>query len=416
MRTTARLALALLLPAPLAGALAAVPTWSDIELQARTNLLVNDNGWNLPPGSSFNSISAAINDASQVAFTVGVVPGAGGSHPGLWTGASGSGALVYEGPADSGISPEASINADGRIVFTMRDTGGQDGLYLYDPVAGAAARVNTVPVIPNSYSSPGINSAGAIGYQAVFSSGRALASTLGANSVMHVGDSGIIPASPYTYIYTPAFDDQRRIAAKVATSPDFTTQQEIRLFAADGTSTRVLANQAVDPASPWSGFDNGLAVNADGVIAVVARRAADNRRVVLRSDGTTTTLIAEVDPAGTIRDIEFFAPAINVGGLVVFRGRDAAGQAIYAGDGDTLARVVGQSTPVQTDLGAGQIGQHDSSAIFAGKPGVNARGDVVFVAGLHPAGNNQVEWGSGVFVAYADSSDTIFADGFDAEP
>ena len=37
---------------------AAVPTWPVIELQARTNLLVNDNGWNLPPGSSFNSISA----------------------------------------------------------------------------------------------------------------------------------------------------------------------------------------------------------------------------------------------------------------------------------------------------------------------------------------------------------------------
>ncbi len=79
-------------------------------------------------------------------------------------------------------------------------------------------------------------------------------------------------------------------------------------------------------------------------------------------------------------------------------------------------RVVGQSTPVQTDLGSAQIGQHDSSPIFAGKPGVNTRGDVVFVAGLHPTGNNQVEWGSGVFIAYADSSDTIFVDGFDAEP
>lgn len=399
-----------LLAAPVA---VAAPTWSTFELQARTNLLVNDNGWNLPPGSSFNSISASLNDAAVVSFTVGVVPDAGGSHPGLWTGAHGSGALVHEAPTDAGISPEAPINADGRIVFTLRDTGAADGLYVYDPVAGAATRINTLPVIPNSYSSPGINSAGAVGYQAVFSSGRALASTLGANTVLHAADGGVSPGSPYSYIYTPAFDEQRRIAAKVSTSPDMTSQQEIRLFASDGSSTLVLANQAVDPMSPWSGFDNGLDVNADGTVAVVARRAADNRRVVLRSDGTTTTLIAEVDPTGTIRDIEFFAPAINAGGLVVFRARDAAGQAIYAGDGDTLTRVVGQSTPVSTDLGAAQIGQHDSSAIFAGKPDVNARGDIAFVAGLHPAGNNQVEWGSGVFVAYADDLDVIFADGFD---
>ena len=149
MHITTRLALALLLPAPFAGALAAVPTWSDIELQARSNLLVNDNGWNLPPGSSFNSISAAINDTAQVAFTVGVVPGAGGSHPGLWTGASGSGALVYEGPADSGISPEASINATGRIVFTMRDTGELVTLQGY-PVLDAGGKL-TVGLKPDAY-------------------------------------------------------------------------------------------------------------------------------------------------------------------------------------------------------------------------------------------------------------------------
>ena len=388
------------------------PTWPTIELQARTNLLVNDNGWNLPPGSSFNSISASINNDARVSFTVGVVPDAGGSHPGLWTGAHGNGVLVYEGPTDSGISSEAPINADGRIVFTMRDTGSMDGLYLYNPVVGSAARINTLPVLPNSYSSPDINTSGAIGYQAVYSSGRAYASTLGANSVLHAADASVSPGSPYTYLYTPAFNDQRRIAAKVSTSPDLTTMQEIRLFGADGNSTRVLANQASDSASPWSGFDNGLAVNAAGVVAVVARRVADNRRVVLRSDGTTTTLIAEVDPAGTIRDIDFFAPAINAAGLVVFRARDASGQAIYAGDGDALVRVVGQSSAVQTDLGAAQVGQHDSSAIFAGKPDVNDHGDIVFVAGLHPAGNNQVEWGSGVFVAYA-VADAIFADGFE---
>ncbi|MEO7755675.1 MAG: hypothetical protein ABIS07_03785, partial [Dokdonella sp.] len=67
----------------LAGATAhaALPTYSTVELQARSNLLVNDNGFNLPPGSSFNSISADINASAQVAFRVQVVPDAG--DPGL---------------------------------------------------------------------------------------------------------------------------------------------------------------------------------------------------------------------------------------------------------------------------------------------------------------------------------------------
>ena len=39
-------------------------------------------------------------------------------------------------------------------------------------------------------------------------------------------------------------------------------------------------------------------------------------------------------------------------------------------------------------------------------------GDVAFIAALHPPGNNQIEWGSGVYVAYA-SATAIFADGFE---
>ena len=49
---------------------AADTSYGTIELQARTNLLVNDEGFNLPPGSSFNSITPDINDAAQVAFRV----------------------------------------------------------------------------------------------------------------------------------------------------------------------------------------------------------------------------------------------------------------------------------------------------------------------------------------------------------
>ena len=127
--------------------------------------------------------------------------------------------------------------------------------------------------------------------------------------------------------------------------------------------------------------------------------------------------IARVEASGTIRDIESFAPSMNNNGLVVFRARDANGQAIYVGDGTSLVRVIGKEDAVATDLRPGRIGQHidDPSAwpIFSGAPAINDAGDIAFIAALHPDGDSQIEWGTGVFVASA-AADSIFSDGFDS--
>ena len=58
---------------------------------------------------------------------------------------------------------------------------------------------------------------------------------------------------------------------------------------------------------------------------------------------------------------------------------------------------------------------NDTDPVFSGQPAINARGDVAYVAGVHPEGDRGTEWGSGVFVAYAEPVivDTIFANGFD---
>ncbi|WP_257388172.1 choice-of-anchor tandem repeat NxxGxxAF-containing protein [Tahibacter caeni] len=404
------LALAAVLAAP---ARAQLPTYAPPQLQARTNLLVNDNGYNLPPGSSFNSISADIDDGGRVAFPVQVVPNGASSSPGVWFGpGDGSGGIVFYGPLDSLISSSLRMNDDGLVVFTLFDTGGQDGIWRYDHAVQQAARVGTSPVFPNSYSTPGINAAAQIGFQATFAGGRAYASVApGAGALIHVADRGIDPGSSYTYLYTPAFDDTRGIVGKVATSADLTSATEIRRFASDGSSVRLAANRGTDPLSPIRQFDNSLALSDLGRVAFVATREADSRRAVYRIDGAGLTEIAVVDPAGTIRELESFPPTINDAGLVAFRARDANGQAIYVGDGVTLARVAGKGDQVTTDLGLGQIGQHNTDSVFSGTPMLNNRGDLVFIAALHPDGQNQIEWGTGVFVAKV--ADTIFADGFE---
>jgi len=409
----------LALACPLASA--AVPTYHSVELQARSNLLVNDPGWNLPPGSSFNSISASINDSRIVTFPVQIVPingDQGNTGPGLWHGSHGVGGIVvqHESPVD-GISANVSINADGDVAYYTWDDGTNYRLRLFDAATVQSQIVNTLPITPVAYSGLSINAAGVIGYRAGLGSGYGLASTGAGSSLLHIVDANVQPG-PYAYIYTPAMNAQRLIASKVSIG-DF-DHNEIRSFASDGSFITLAVDKATDPASPYRRFDNGLAYNDAGQVAVVLNLDAGNVRAVYRfspgPSGVEATEIARVEAAGTIRAIDSFAPAMNNDGLVTFRGCDANGQAIYVGDGTTLRRVIGKDDLVATDLGIAGIGQHvddpNGWPIFSGAPGINAHGDIAFIAGLYPQGNNQVEWGSGVFVAYADG-DVIFQDGFE---
>lgn len=401
---------------------AATPYYNQFELQARTNLLVNDNGWNLPPGSSFNSISASINNDGIVAFPVQIVPINGNQSNtgvGLWSGSHGVGGIValHEPPIE-GISSQVSINADGQVAYYTHDGGTNYRLRRYDPLAAQSVVINTLPITPSSFGNTSINDSGVIGYRAGLGSGNGLASTGAGSSVLHAVDSNVQPG-PIAYIYTPAMNAQRLLACKVSIG-DY-DHNEIRSFASDGSYTALVVDAATDAASPFLKFDNGLAYNNSGQVAVALSLVAGNVRVIYRFTpilgGMIAEEIAHVDTIGTIRNIESFAPAMNNNGLVAFRARDANGQALYVGDGLNLRRVIGKGDSVSTDLGPAQIGEHidnpSSWPIFSGAPSINDAGDISFIAALHPLGDTQVEWGTGVFVASA-SGDVIFSDGFDS--
>lgn len=386
------------------------------QLQARTNLLVNDNGYNLPPGASFNSISADINAAKQVAFRVQIVPGTDAN--GLWFGSAGKGSLrcFSENNADAVLS-EPSLASNGQMVY-KQSFGTTNGVYRCDPANPPAIRLTTGPLGTTDWGAPELNDLGQIGYRAGFNGPQAWVSRgTDGSFAIHLADLNADINSPYNFLFSPVFSSTRKqigVARRAAAggNPEYT---ELLATSATGQVQILLRSRAGDPSSSVQSFDSTApAVNANEQIAIIVSLVGGPRAVLrVNGDGSGVTEIARVGAQG-LTTIDFFGAAIDDLGRVVFRGRDSLGRALFVSDGTTLLRVIGQGSLVETDLGLAQLGQNNSTdEIFSGRPNVNGTGDIAFVAALHPNGNNQVEWGSGVFVASIGQAEVLFRSGFE---
>lgn len=380
-------------------------TYDSIELQARTNLLANDEGFNLPPGSSFNSISPSLNDNGDVAIGVQLVHDVktGTDRPGVWLGAHGQGTIAYEADPTQRINPDVSVNNDGQVAFTLASGGATENrLWVYDSTQDSAAKRTSLPITPTGHVSPTITADGTVVTRAGLGSGDGwVATSTESVGTLYASDNAV-SGDPYYYVYSPTANDAGQIAGKLGTDPDSYDPVEIRRFDAPDESVRLLANTDADPTSPYAEFNNSMSMNNDGTVAVVATRT-DGTKVLLRTDGTTTTEVVVAGSDQTIRTFDYFPPDINDSNQIVFRGTDADGQAIYVAAADgTLSKVIARGDQVETDQGLGQVAQHNADNVFGGAPEINASGDVVFTAALTPADDDQEEWGTGVFVAYAD--------------
>jgi hypothetical protein len=388
-------------------ALADVPTEWHFELQARSNIV---DGFNLPANSSFNSVTPDLDNGGTIAFRLLFIGDTG--REGIFAGTGGGGSIVHQLPDARSLS-DVIINNVGDICYGRRLDFTSEGVYVFD--LGAMSTQLTVPIGGpfgvTGFSAPQINDAGVIGFRGDTGAGQSFIADDGGVQSRYVTETPVDPNSPYAFLFTPALNGAGQIAGK-ARIGGFGNDQpdEIRLWNADGSSTLIAVDDDGDPNSPYSGFDNGVSANAAGQVAFIANLVAGGRGVFL-SDGTTTITIATTnDP--NVSDIEFFHPDVNGEGVVAFRGGDASGlQAIFVGDGLTLRRMVGEHDIVPSDLGDARIDQHDGSVVFGGGVAINDRADVAFNAALTPPDDNQIEWGSGMYIAFAGVPGDLDGDG-----
>jgi hypothetical protein len=406
--TFAFLASLMLAPAVMAG----VPTHTDFELQARAAFASNPSGtYNLPPGVFFNSVTPDINDAGQIAFKVSPV----GTAHGLWFGSSGQGQIVFTTAADAFMS-DARMNNAGYVVFPVTFTS-PNGIYFYDHIAQAGGYKTNLPLGATTWGTPQVNDDSYIGHRGNFAgSGQFYWSYDGSNSAsgaFHVVETGVDPNSPYSFLFTPSFNNNRQIAGKVRIGPGTGEERpdQIRIFNADGSSVLIAEDQDSNPTSPFDRFDNSVSLTNNGWVAFVARTQPSpggppggNVRGVYISNGVTTIEIATTNHSD-VSNIESFSAVANDNGLVAFRAFDGSGlRSIFVGDGTELRRVVGNWDVVPTDAGPAWIARPDASPVFGGSVAINNNGDIAFNASLTPEGDSATSWGTGMFIAYADAA------------
>lgn len=388
--------------APDAGPAAFPGSW-ELALLARCNFEVNEGGaYRIPPDHFLDVPAVQVNRAGLVAVSVPVAPD-GRRH--IWLGDESGGELVYHSPVDAFMSG-VSIDRDGRAVFDLTETE-TEGIYAYDPSARPTSDVvTTEPFGAFGRGDPQVNDAGQIGFRAYFGDARAhyVLEDGRSSPAVRAAESSLDGDSPYSFLFTPGFNGAGAIASQARRGPglDDDRPDEILLWPASGDPVVIARDADADPRSPYAGFDaSHVALNDRGKVAFIADLVAGGRAVVV-GDGSEDVIIAR-EGEREVGDIEFFSPDINAHGWVVFRAFDADGlRAIWIGDGASLARVATEHDEVPTDLGAGAIDQETAeNPVFDGGPSINDRGDVAFACGLAPVGDDEVEWGTGVYLAAA---------------
>jgi hypothetical protein len=368
-----------------------LPINYQMQLQVRAD--TGGTAFNLPNGSTFNSVSPTLNDLGKVAVKVNTVGLT--TSPGVWFGGQGTGSLVYNANDNAALLSDPYVNIHHQVSFPRfaSTNAADDGLYVYDNSTGMTTRVTNGPLGATSYTNPQINDNGIIGMRAKFSTPQALISYNLASNMFtnYVTETAGDPNSRYSFLFAPAFNNNNRLAAEANINGQASTFKELRVWNPDGTSTLVASGDS-STGPMFFAFDNSISMNNHDQVAFTTRTstAGSTRRIVV-GDGSTTTLFPTVSAGAGFTSIDSFAPSINDHGLVAFRGNDNQGtprDSVFVTDGTTVQRIAGVNDSLMTDTGPRVV------SFLMGGVKISNNGSVAF--GVQFSGG-----GNAIYVAYA---------------
>ncbi len=263
-----------------------VPNYNTFTLHLRSNLCVNKGGagspvFNIPCDTFFNSATPVINDEGSVAVSLTLIEA--GDFEGVFVSDACGAGIVYTSTAGASVS-DVSINNIGDVVFEQVFSS-ENGLWIYDDSNDTTARETTAPLGASGWSSPEINDSNEIGFCANLAGDYAFVSYSGGSTAIHATEVAIDVNSPYSFLFTPSFNNARQIAGKVrdggpgqlgGSQPD-----EIRVFNSDGTSIPIAEDVDGNIASPYTSFDNSVSLTSTGWVAFTVNLGAGGSGVIV---------------------------------------------------------------------------------------------------------------------------------------
>ena len=383
---------------------AGLPLLWRIQLQARSTNAAHVATFNLPAGATITNQSAAISEDGFAAIHF-MIPSTAGTQ-GFFVGKDGVGSTPIIDNSGSGFSPSDLDFNFGLLTCISQSSPGS--VSLRSAINGMQPRTFNAPNMEDirSYSRTRMLDGGnAIGYRGIASVGThkwIIDSFSGTSRIqtVYLSDG---PETIYSFLYPPTTNALGHMGGKI---DDLNGNATIVRADSPSSFTTIF-----DGTMPDVDFVAGATdLNDRDQVAFFVRfiTGATTRYSLLRSDGVTSRTIASAGDLGLLSaDMANFPPAINNDGLVAFRAKDGAGEALFIGDGTHLVRIIGQNDNVTTDLGTMQVGFN--GAAISGSLDMNTAGHIAFGAAL----SNGC---TGLFIAipcYADFNDDLIVDFFD---
>ncbi len=355
-------------------AVAEVPQLWKVQMQCRGTNASNIPTFNLPAGASLTNQTPAINDAGQAAVRASFTSGQFGDV--IFLGSGGTGSLV--------------VTTQGAATFTSADLDLTDSALILTRASGGGVEQRLLNgTLEQSFGAPNPESV------VTFTRSRWLGSSVGYRGTTNNGVRKWIidrfgptgreqraylvdgAGTNFLFLYPPTTNAALQMGGKV---DDINGNSAIIRMDGPGAATSVFSST-----EPNVDFIAGVTdMNASGNIAFFVRFNTSNGQVfrLIRGNGQSRTQIAQAGDLGiTSPTMANFTPAISNSGLVAFRARDAAGEALFVGDGTSLKRIVGMNDVVNTDLGPIALGFNFGGTniqALSGSIDINSKNQIVF--------------------------------------
>ncbi|MBU6412043.1 MAG: hypothetical protein KGS45_01095 [Planctomycetes bacterium] len=355
-------------------AVAQVPQAWKIQLQCRGTNASNIPTFNLPAGASLTNQTPSINDAGQAAvraaFSSGQIVDV------VFIGRDGTGSVVVRTQGGTGFSSAEMDLTDSTLLLTRAGGSAVEQRLLNGTLEQSFGAPNGESVVSYTRSRWLGNS---VGYRGTTAGGvrKWIIDRFGPTGREQRNYLADGAGTSFLFLYPPTANAALQMGGKV---DDSAGNSAIIRMNAPGAITTLFSS--TEPEVDF--IAGGTDMNASGQMAFFVRYNTSIGTVfrLIRGDGQARTQIAQAGDLGiTSPTMGNFPPAISSSGLVAFRARDAAGDALYIGDGTTLKRIVGMNDIVNTDLGPLALGFNFGGAniqAISGPIDINTRNQIVF--------------------------------------